>query len=255
MPPGISGSTSSTTRRLDHDRDVEGIPQRRASEAGRSASNSPIPTAAQEAYGLEAAKEAIANFNDRILYVGTNPESMKKEEDSLRARAAVESVRAKAGATVELDGKSYDLKNAAHIESYARAFATHHGLPAASAAALRDILHDAPPDGRDELAGIAMVWARGERGAVVPSRLVISGHHSGGQFTDLKDESVLALAHLFPDGAKQVEDIHFSGCFTEANVTDPAVWRGAFPNLRTMWGYSELSPKAPVEHLARGEST
>jgi hypothetical protein len=67
-----------------------------------------------------------------------------------------------------------------------------------------------------------------------------------GSFTE---DELLRLAHALPNAAKQIEDIHFSGCVTEGNVTLNGRFRAAFPNVRTLWGYSGLAPKAPVSHL------
>lgn len=256
MPPGISGSTASTTtRRLDDDREVEPIPQHRASEAGRSLWMSPVPTAAQDAYGSEAAAHALANFNDGILYVGMNPLSMETESDALdKARGKpVEHVFAKEGATVTFDGTSYDLKATKQIDAFAHALARKHALPDSTASALSSVLQQATEAGRDELAQIAMVWARGERGQQIPSRLVLSGHHAGGSFSGLKDSSVFGLARVFPTAAKQIQDVHFAGCMSEEHVNVRDDIKHAFPNVKTVWGYSGYSPEAPVHHLLAWE--
>lgn len=258
MPPGISGSTASSTRRLD-ERDLEAIPRDAAKPAGRSVSGqAPVPTAAQDAHSSQASRDAVANLNDGILYVGMNEKSMQTESDALRkaTRHEVRSIFCKAGATVELDGTSYDLKDEEQIKAFAEALAKRNGLSEETKSALATVLRRATSDGRDELAQIAMVWARSEDGkSSVPSRLVISGHHGGYGFSGgLSENDVFALASVFPKAARQIEDVHFAGCMSEMHVNARSDIQRAFPNLKTVWGYSGYSPKAPVHHLLAWQS-
>ena len=192
--------------------------------------------------------------NDRILYVGMNDASKNTEANGLRASgASVTTVLRRDGTTVSLDGANYDLADKEGCKRFADALSKKYGLPTGAAGILFDALDDVPASARDEVARIAMALAPGERGAPIPSRLVFSGHSNGSDVhmdgESLKFASVLTLMRAMPNAALQIEDIHFSGCFTSAQIYDVDQWRGACPNLKTMWGYSGIAPGTPVGHL------
>src|SRR5207237_1285921 len=90
----------------------------------------------------------------------------------------------------------------------------------------------------------------------MPSRLVLSGHSAGGAMWGdntghFSLESICELGKIFPASAKNVEDIHFAGCFTYRPLQgDRAEWQASFPNVKTMWGYDHFSQHAPVGDLA-----
>jgi hypothetical protein len=182
--------------------------------------------------------------NDRILYVGMNEASAATEEHALRATgASVIAIRARDGA---LD-----------VDRFVEDLAEKYGFGPEQADAIVCALESQCESGRDELARIAAAWAPGETGETIPSRLVISGHHSGGHFwghtSQLDLDAVRALAQALPNAARQIEDIHFSGCFTECHVKAAGEWQECFPNLRTMWGYAEYAPLAPTRDLVTWE--
>ncbi len=204
--------------------------------------------------GTASPPPAATPKGDRVLYVGMNDDSKHTEANGLRAGgASVTTVLRRDGTTVRLDGADYDLADTEGCRCFAEALAKKHGLPPGAAAILARALDDAPATARDELARIAMVLAPGEGGATIPSRLVFSGHsdgsdvHMGGE--SLKFTAVMAILRAMPNAARQVEDIHFSGCFTSAQIYDVDQWRGVCPNLKTMWGYSGIAPGSPVGHL------
>jgi len=98
---------------------------------------------------------------------------------------------------------------------------------------------------RDELGQLALMWARAERGHVLPNRMVISAHHAGTRefwghhngiisFNEIK-----SLASAFPHAAAAIQHLHFSACYSALNMM---IWPSAFPSLMTMWAYSGSAP-------------
>lgn len=138
-------------------------------------------------------------------------------------------------------------------EEGTRAFTASLGLPAAQASEVARVLDGARPGSRDELAGIAAVFARGERGEAMPTRLVLSGHSVGAGVYDGRDSGhllrfadVFALAKAMPKAASKVEHVMLSACSSGYGAPVPGEWIGHvplpawsahFPNLRTAWGY------------------
>jgi hypothetical protein len=137
-----------------------------------------------------------------------------------------------------------------------QAFVSSLRLPPERAAAVAKVLADGEQGGRDELAGLASVLARGERGEAMPGRLVLSGHCYGSNLYDGNDkpgatnlgglmlDSVKSLAQALPGGAAHIQDVMFSACSTgydaghlEAGRTALSSWKESFPNLKTAWGY------------------
>mgnify|MGYP001090094170 CR=1 FL=1 len=197
--------------------------------------------------------------NDRVLYVGMNDPSVRAEIGALRATgASVTTVVRQDGTTVRLDDVDHDLSTKSGCRAFADALAAKHGMSEKAAKEIAAALASLGPGARDELARIAMVLAPGESGASIPSRIVLSGHSTGHELFNASESltfrAVVALAHAMPRAASQVEDIHLSGCFTAGQVLDKDVWKGAFPNLKTMWGYSKFAPAAPVGHLQAWEA-
>lgn len=136
----------------------------------------------------------------------------------------------------------------------AHAFVDTLGISEETATALVSILVEALPGSRDELGALASVFARGERGEDVPSRLVLSGHCTGESVYDgsgvlgaLRFADVLSLARAMPRAAAQIEDVMLSACnsghenlpagMAPAGVAIGA-WRESFPNLKTVWAYA-----------------
>jgi hypothetical protein len=141
---------------------------------------------------------------------------------------------------------------------FTSALADRYGLTEEQTRRVATALREAPADGRAVLARIALAWAPGEAGVSIPSRLVLSGHSSAGllwgQHASFGYASLRALAEALPRAARQVEDVHISGCFTEREVQRSAEWVRAFPGLKTLWGYREYCPSTPTAHLLDWES-
>jgi hypothetical protein len=192
------------------------------------------------------------NRRDDVLFVGMN-KFAPQEAQALRARGTkVDLVSdSKAGDDKITVGKgksatTFDLSTDQGRKDFVKTL----GLPAPQAAKIADVLKDTGLDARDELAQLAQVWAKGEKGEAVPGRIVLSGHSGGSSiygsedgFTNgsLNRDQLTELAKAMPKAAAQVEDIALSACYCggESTVTK---WKEGFPNAKTMLAYSDKSP-------------
>jgi hypothetical protein len=215
--------------------------------------------------------------NDDILYLGTNTTPMpgpqgkqvpqwQMERDALawKSGGKCTTITPSTSDTIAAAGKTYDLAKPADVDAWSKTL----GLPADRAAAVATAIKNASPNGRDELAQIATVWAKGELGGSVPSRLVLSGHYadhiadaSGNTPNGVDARDIQALAKAMPNAAARVEDIMVSACYGGSKDQIDA-WRGAFPNAKSVWAYGkgghEASDKSPtafaaIEHLVEWE--
>jgi hypothetical protein len=268
-------------------------PSRRARETSRDDSPLPTETKPDAQPGIRHAHETLLDgtarlyaqnatratvnggapaFNDQILYVGMNSTVLHgiaqntREEQNLGTYGVTTIKHGEDDASVgsghirAANGRVYDLTSDAGV----RDFVATLGLPAQQASKVEDALKSNDADGRDELAGIAEVWARAEHGQTIPSRLVLSGHCYG---TDVRDgapkdgklafDSIQKLATAMPRAAAQVEDVMISACNSghDDAGTHLSSWKGAFPNLKTAWGYSADDSHSPtdahaVSHIA-----
>lgn len=115
-----------------------------------------------------------------------------------------------------------------------------------------DVLLNADPHIRDQLADLMRWFASAERGEIELERLVLSGHSNGVELwgeaeanaeskpgTMVVERDLATLAAVFPTATAQVQDIMFSACFS-INAVELVI--RIFPNLRTCWSYSKFSP-------------
>ncbi len=189
---------------------------------------------------------------DDVLFVGMN-KFASQEAQAIRAR----------GTKVELisDSKAGDDKITVGKGKSATTFdlSTDQGrtdfvktlkLPAAQATKIADVLKNTGPDARDELAQVAQVWAKGEKGGEVPGRLVLSGHSGGSAIYGAEDgftngalnrDQLSELAKAMPKAAAQVEDIALSACYC-GGENSIMKWKEGFPNAKTVLAYSDKSP-------------
>lgn len=205
----------------------------------------------------------IPKPNDDILLVGLNKGS-KDEAAALRAR----------GNNVTYIGDSYegndkirgvgsdratvyDLSSNAGVDNFVKSL----GLPAAQSTEIGGILKGASADARDELGQLARVWANGEKGGKVPSRLMLSGHSGGSSlFGDdngsFSYSEVQKLAKAMPKAAAQVEDVHLAACYAGSQRNADG-FKDAFPNMKTFWGYHSSAPgsaSGATTHQARWDT-
>lgn len=126
-----------------------------------------------------------------------------------------------------------------------------------------DVLKQANPHIREQLADIMRWFNKAERGDITLDRLVLSGHSNGVELwgesqrgresqpgTMLLERDLAGIAEVFPNAAGQVEDIMFSACFSIAAVE---LVVKMFPNLKTAWSYTSFSPdvkQGSADHVA-----
>lgn len=208
----------------------------------------------RDSSGAEAPKPP-PRLNDAILYLGMNESSAAVEMAALGH--GVTAVLGQIDPKIDTKFGTFHLDDDAQVRGFASKFAAHYGLSSAVAEKLEAVLVHTEPKGRDELARIALYLGRAESGqGTMPSRLVLSGHSAGGAMWGdttghFSLDAICELGKLFPTAARNVEDIHFAGCFTYRPLRDErAKWEASFPSLKTMWGYDQFSPHAPVDHLA-----
>jgi hypothetical protein len=165
---------------------------------------------------------------------------------------------------LKVDGQTYDLNE----DPGRNNFVASLRLPPDQAAKVAAVIESASSNARDEVAGIARVWARAERGQPVPSRVVMGGHHVGsGVWGDgngtIPWELLQGLAEAMPRAAAQVEDLHVAACYSGGAHLE-AQYVKIFPNLRTSWGYTGSAPgpgsgatihQAAWEQATRGRGT
>ena len=115
-----------------------------------------------------------------------------------------------------------------------------------------DILLNADPHLREQLADLMRWFNRAENGDIVLDRLVLSGHSNGVELwgeaaadaeskpgTMVVDRDLRSLTNAFPKAAAQVADVMFSACFS-INAVELVI--KMFPNLKSCWAYSSFSP-------------
>jgi hypothetical protein len=200
------------------------------------------------------AQRAAPPPNHDLLFVGMSDSALTELSAIERgAKGEVSAVIGSASTVVRApDGQ------VCNVDTYEgrRRFAATLGLP--SPQAVEDALEKAPPDGRNELAQIALVWAKAEQGLAVPSRLVLSGHgwmsdvHGAGG--SLPFESLARLAQAMPSAARQIEHVFVSACFQGQPARMQAIV-DMFPNLKTASGYEEFAPQNDTHNLRAWEAS
>jgi len=205
--------------------------------------------AALEELRAEIQRKRGAAGSEGIIHLGMRPASAR-EAEALRSatpgkQGGVHEIRAHENGPVQTGGRSFDLRNDAQIRPFVAAL----GLSASDAAKLGRTLQLAPPEGRDELANLALALRDVGTGKLHADRLVLSGHGDG---TNLVDDNHVWVSHerfrevvaLFPDGANKIRDLAFSSCFSGTNNREWEAWKKVLPNLHSILGYAEFSPSA-----------
>lgn len=285
-PAGSSGST--TPRTADDAPDpLAGRSHGRASAdfVRRSVASSAAPGATPRS------ASAASRADNGVIYLGMNATSGQNVHE---ARFLAQSVRKGTEVDVighgekdtKLGADQVRIKGPDGVSATAdlttdegrQAFVSSLRVPPERAAAVAKVLAEAEPGGRDELAGLASVLARGERGEAMPGRLVLSGHCAGSNLYDGNDKpgatslgemnlgSVKALAQALPGGASHIHDLMLSACSTGyegdragGGRTALSSWKEAFPDLKTAWGYGgptnwhSPSGGLAVQHVADWE--
>ena len=209
-----------------------------------------------------------ASRNDDVVVLGMNQwvaheaEALQRSHPGARVTLVRDSARNDQvrGARAEGGQGMHDLRTEAGLQSFVAGLE----LPWAQGQRVAGALASAGADARDELAQLAQVWARAEKGGVIPSRLVLSGHSGGWSlwgedkgFTNgvLTRDSLARLAAALPRAAAGVEDLCIAACYNGGEAT-VAAWREVFPQVRTVWAYNGSAPgtfSGATAHLARWE--
>lgn len=125
-----------------------------------------------------------------------------------------------------------------------------------------DVLLNADPHLREQLADVMRWFNRAERGEIILERMVLSGHSNGvelwGEYeegaeskpgTMVIERDLSTLATVFPKAAGQVEDVMFSACFS---INAVEIVKKIFPSLKTVWSYGGFSPSVAngsIQHI------
>ena len=182
-------------------------------------------------------------YNDRVVYLGMNADATATAARQMRRHADVTLISNTGPQDRVRDGgKLYDLRDKAGIA----AFAASLGLKADGAAGVRRALAMCESGAKDELADLAIIWARGEKGAAIPSRLVLAGHSNGdGVWGDgngsLRLGPLLELSRALPHASAQIEDAFVTGCYSGGEVTMDQ-YLLIFPRAKTIWAYEAQAP-------------
>ena len=182
-------------------------------------------------------------FNDRVLYLGMNVDATRSATRSMSRHAAVTVITDDGPQDRVRNGnKLYDLRQKNGIN----AFAASLGVDKTAQAGVVRALNMCEKDAKDELGELAKVWAAGEKGAVIPSRIVLAGHSNGdGVWGDnngsLRLGPLLELSRALPHATAQIEDAFVTGCYGGGEVTMDQ-YLLIFPRAKTIWAYDAQAP-------------
>lgn len=182
-------------------------------------------------------------WNDRVVFLGMNQGPTSKASRSMGSHANLTTILPGAVQDHVRVGKiSFDLRNARGVSDFVGTL----GLPPKAAAGVRKAFSICEKEARDELAGLAQIWARGEKGAKIPSRLVLAGHSNGdGVWGDdngsLRLGPLLELSRALPHATSQIEDAFVTGCYSGGEVTMDQ-YLLLFPRAKTIWAYEAQAP-------------
>ncbi|RYG70544.1 hypothetical protein EON80_07710 [bacterium] len=182
-------------------------------------------------------------WNDRVVFLGMNPGPTRSAAKSMGRQADLTLIMpSTAPDRVRVGGSTYDLRN----ERGVTAFVATLGLPPKAAAGVRKAFTMCEKGARDELAGLARIWAAGEKGARIPSRLVLAGHSNGdGVWGDdngsLRLGPLLQMSRSLPHATSQIEDAFVTGCYSGGEVTMDQ-YLLLFPRAKTIWAYEAQAP-------------
>ena len=172
-----------------------------------------------------------------------NPGPTRKAVRQMSARADVSPIFPSLSAPkIRVGRRDFDLRKEADL----RGFVQTLRLPSRGAAGVLKALQICDANARDELAQLAQIWARGERGENIPSRLVLAGHSNGdGVWGDdngsLRLGPLLQLSRALPRAAVQIEDAFVTGCYSGGEVTMDQ-YLLIFPRAKTIWAYEAQAP-------------
>ena len=182
-------------------------------------------------------------FNDRVLYLGMNIEATRNAARQMGRTAQVTVITDDGPQDQVRNGdKLYDLRQKNGINAFAKSL----GLDETARAGVVRALNMCEKDAKDELGELAKVWAAGEKGAAIPSRIVLAGHSNGdGVWGDnngsLRLGPLLELSRALPHATAQIEDAFVTGCYGGGEVTMDQ-YLLIFPRAKTIWAYDAQAP-------------
>lgn len=122
---------------------------------------------------------AVAGRKNVVVVLGLSPASSREVAELRRLGNHVLQIKnAKVADQVRIAGRTFDLKQAAEVSAFSRTM----GLSEERASKVSAAIASGGSNMRDELAQLALIWARAERTHVLPGRMVISGEHMIGIF-------------------------------------------------------------------------
>ena len=184
-------------------------------------------------------------WNDRVVFLGMNPGPTARATGSLKRNADAEVIGimpSLSAPRARVGNRTFNLSQTAGINGFVDTLK----LPAKQAAGVRRAFAVCERGARDELAGLAQIWARGEKGERIPSRLIMAGHSNGdGVWGDdngsLRLGPLLRLSRALPRATAQIEDAFVTGCYSGGEVTIEQ-YRLIFPRAKTLWTYDTQAP-------------
>jgi hypothetical protein len=200
------------------------------------------------AHGGRRGRDDPKAHNDDVLYVGMTHSAIA-ESAALARSLGTANLFVVAGSPHVAFSRREELD----------AFVATLGLPPTQSKAVGEAIWSADQDARDEMAGIARVWARAERGERAPSRFVLSGHSFGDGVYGEGDTGILRVAPLarladaMPAAARRVENLFIASCY-QGQPAYLEKYVDMFPNLRTAHGYKEMAPSNDVMGMTEWES-
>jgi hypothetical protein len=194
-----------------------------------------------------------------ILYVGMNnymPEVAKLDAQYKGTSVSVTKVTVTEGEDkTDVGGTTYDLTDPKGI----KAFAASVSSDAKVTAAVEALITGQDSENRDDLAHVIAVYAACEKDGVDRmARVVLSGHSYGTKVynEDVKGaiyfSALVTLAGIFPKAAGQTKHLMVLACLAGAEDKIKDVYLKAFPNLKTVWGWTSSCPTGAGAAAALG---
>lgn len=183
-------------------------------------------------------------------YFSIDPKIAHRELPGVRERSAggTHVVRSsKKDGCITVRGSTYDLRTQHGIHELTRMLHLREGIPMEQAKKIGIAIEGTVPSGRDEVAGLALAWAKGERGERIDASLVIGGGTNFGPANAPAKKLMLwcniqELAEAMPRAAAQIEHLEIHGdAAIHKQIKDgdrENEWYRAFPKLRSIETYS-----------------
>lgn len=194
-----------------------------------------------------------------VLYIGMNnykPEVEKLGTIYRGTSVKVTTVTVTEASKTESGGSSFDLNTDSGMLGFARTLTAD----ASAADEIKKLLATQTPSDRDDLAHVISVYALTEKdGLDRMSRVILSGHSYG---TKIYNENVkgaiyfdalVKLASLFPKAAGQTKHLLVLACLAGSEDLVKNIYKKAFPNLQTFWGWTNSCPTGWGAAKALGE--